>query len=123
MKEEAPLDNPFIGEPRGGWPAKGSPCGQSPSILSQRFVVELKREIVEGKGGKEGEGGRSATNLWPIGHAWPPLNPYFHPPLHLAPIMLTPLTKSIKSKANSFHLFPKFFLFIFEIFRFYITQW
>jgi hypothetical protein len=29
-----------------------------------------------------------------------------------SPIMLTPLTKSIKSKANSFHLFPKFFLFI-----------
>jgi hypothetical protein len=44
---------------------------------------------------------------------WPPLNPYFHPPLHLAPIMLTPLTKSIKSKANSFHLFSKFYLFIY----------
>jgi hypothetical protein len=43
-----------------------------------------------------------------------PLNPYyFHPPLHLAPIMLTPLTKSIKSKANSFHPFSKFFLFIY----------
>jgi hypothetical protein len=27
--------------------------------------------------------------------------------------MLTSLTKSIKSKANSFHIFPKFFLFIF----------
>jgi hypothetical protein len=27
--------------------------------------------------------------------------------------MLTPLTKSIKSKANSFHPFSKFFLFIF----------
>jgi hypothetical protein len=39
-----------------------SPCGQSPSILS-KVVVELRREIVEGKGGKEGEGGRSATNL------------------------------------------------------------
>jgi hypothetical protein len=73
---------------------------------------------VEGKGGKEGEGGQPATNLWPISHAWPPLNPYFHPPLHLAPIMLTPLTKSIKSKANSIQLFPKFFLLIFEIFRF-----
>jgi hypothetical protein len=71
---------------------------------------------------KEGEGGRLATNLWPTGHAWPPLKPYFHPPLHLASIMLTPLTKSIKSKANSFHTFPKFFLFIFEIFGFYIMQ-
>jgi hypothetical protein len=66
---------------------------------------------VEDKGRKEGNGGRPATNLWPTGHAWPPLNPYFHPPLHLAPIMLTPLTKSIKSKANSFHPFPKFYLF------------
>jgi hypothetical protein len=76
-------------------------------------VVELKREIVEGKGENEGEGGRSATNLWPTDHAWPPLNPYFHPPLHLAPIMLTPLTKSIKIKVNSIHSFPKFSLFIY----------
>jgi hypothetical protein len=67
---------------------------------------------VEGKGRKEGEGGRPATNLWPTGHAWPRHNLYFHSPLHLAPIMLTPLTKSIKSKANSFHHFPKFYLFI-----------
>jgi hypothetical protein len=79
---------------------------------------------VEGKGRKEGEGGWPTTNLWPTGHAWPPLNPYFHPPLHLAPIMLTPPTKSFRSKANSFHLFTKFFfllLFIlfFEIFRYY----
>jgi hypothetical protein len=65
---------------------------------------------VEGKGRKEGEGGRPTTNLWPTGHAWPLLNPYFHPPLHLAPIMLTPLTKSIKSKENFFHPFPKFYL-------------
>jgi hypothetical protein len=80
-------------------------------------VVELKREIVNGKGGKEGEGHRTATNLWPTCHAWPPLNPCFHPPLHLAPIMLSPLTKSIKSKANFFHPFPEFFLFIyFEFF-------
>jgi hypothetical protein len=75
-------------------------------------VVELKREIVEGKGGKEGEGDRLAISLWLTGHAWPPINPYFHPPLHLAPIMLTPLTKSIKSQANSFHRFVKFFLFL-----------
>jgi hypothetical protein len=74
---------------------------------------------VEGKGRKEGEGGRPATNLWPTGHAWPPLNPYFHPPLHLAPIMLTPLTKNIKSKANSFYPFSKFYLFIIIIDFFY----
>jgi hypothetical protein len=68
---------------------------------------------VEGKGRKEREGGRAATNLWPTGDAWPPLDPYFHPPLHLAPIMLTPLSKSIKSKANFFHPFPNFILFIY----------
>jgi hypothetical protein len=67
---------------------------------------------VEGKGRKVGEVGRPATNLWSTDHAWPPINPYFHPPRHLAPIVLTPLTKSIKSKANSFHPFPKFYLFI-----------
>jgi hypothetical protein len=66
----------------------------------------------------EGEGVWQATILWPTGHAWPPLNPYFHPPLHLAPIMLTPLTKSIKSKANFFHPFPKFFLFFITFFEF-----
>jgi hypothetical protein len=71
---------------------------------------------VEGKGRKEGEGDRSATILRPTGHAWPPLNPYFHPSLHLAPIMLTPLTKSIKSKTNFFHSFSKFFLFICDLF-------
>jgi hypothetical protein len=68
---------------------------------------------VEGKGGKEGEGGRPDIKLWLTDHAWPPLNLYFHPPLHLAPILLTPLTKSIKGKANSFHPFPKFFLIIY----------
>jgi hypothetical protein len=53
MKEKVPLDNPFIGEPRGGRAA--SSCGQSPSILSKNVMIELKREIVEGKGGKEGK--------------------------------------------------------------------
>jgi hypothetical protein len=79
---------------------------------------------VEGKGRKEGEGGRPATNLWPTGHAWPPLNLYFHPPLHLAPIMLTPPTKIIKSKTNFFQPFPKFYLFIifFEFFDFILCN-
>jgi hypothetical protein len=95
----------------------------APPLCPKGVVVELKRKIVERNGGKEGEGGRSATNLWLIGLAWPPLNPYFHPPLHLARIMLTPLTKSIKSKASSSRPFSKFFLFIFfENFRFYIMQ-
>jgi hypothetical protein len=52
-------------------------------LCSKGVVIELKREIVEGKGGYEGEGGRPTTNLWLIGHAWPPLNTYFHPPFHL----------------------------------------
>jgi hypothetical protein len=82
----------------------------APLLCPKGVVVELKREIVEGKGRKEVEGGWPATNLWPTDHAWPPLNPFFHHPLHLAPIMLTPLTKSIKSKSNSFHSFPKFYL-------------
>jgi hypothetical protein len=64
---------------------------------------------VEGKGRKEGKGCWPTTSVWLTGHAWPPLNPYFHPTLHLAP----PLTKSIKSKTNSFHPFPKYFLFIY----------
>jgi hypothetical protein len=94
----------------------------APPLCPKDLVVELKREIVEGKGGKKGEGGQSATNLWPTGHVWPPLNPYFHHPLHLAPIMLTPLTKNIKSKANSFHHFLKFFLFIFEFLDFILCK-
>jgi hypothetical protein len=79
-------------------------------LCPKGVVVEPKREIVVGKGGKEGEGGSLANILLLTSHAWPPLNPYFHPPLHLAPIMLTPVTKIIKSKANSIHPFPKFFL-------------
>jgi hypothetical protein len=65
--------------------------------------------MVEGKQRKEGEGGQSATNLWLTSYAWPPLNPYFHHPLHLAPIMLTPQTKSIKSSFY-FILFLKFLI-------------
>jgi hypothetical protein len=93
-------------------------------LCPKGVVVELKREIVEGKRGKEREGGWPTINLWSTGHAWPPLNPYFHPPLHLSPIMLTPLTKCIKSKTNSFHSFPKFFLYIYflNFFIFYIMQ-
>jgi hypothetical protein len=71
---------------------------------------------------KEGEGGQPAINLWPGSHTWPPLNSYFHSSPHVAPLMLTPLTKSIKSKANFLHLFLKFYLFLFEIFRFYDMQ-
>jgi hypothetical protein len=66
MKEEAPLNNPFIGEPRGGRPAH---VASVPKLCPKGVVVELKREIVEGKGANEGEGGWLATNLGPTGHA------------------------------------------------------
>jgi hypothetical protein len=85
----------------------------APKVCLKGVVVELKRKIVEGKEGNEGEGDRPTTNLWSTSHAWPPLNPYSHPPLHLAPVMLTPLTTSIKSKVNLFHSFSEFFLFYF----------
>jgi hypothetical protein len=54
MKEEAPLGNPFIGEPRGGRLAKGRPdhVAKAPPFSPKGVVVELKREIVEGKGGR-----------------------------------------------------------------------
>jgi hypothetical protein len=84
-------------------------------------VVEIKRNIVEGKKGKEGEGGRSAINLWLSGHTWPPLNSHFHSSPYLATLMLTPLTKIIKRKANSLHLFPKLYLFL-QKNRFYEMQ-
>jgi hypothetical protein len=86
--------------------AKSSP------ISPQGAVVEIKGKTVEGKEGKRGE-------RWPTGHTWPPLNSHFHSSPHLGPLMVTPLTKSIKSKANFLHLFSKFYLFLFEIFRFY----
>jgi hypothetical protein len=62
MKEEAPLGNPFIGELRGGRPAKyggwaASPCGHCPSNCPKGVVVELKRKIVERKGRNDEEGG------------------------------------------------------------------
>jgi hypothetical protein len=79
---------------------------------------------VEGKRRKEGEGGRTATNLWPTGQAWPPLNPYFHPLLHLAPIMISPLTKGIKRKQIPFILLQSScYLFIyFEVFDFLLCN-
>jgi hypothetical protein len=103
-----------------GWPthvAKSSP------ICPQGSVVEIKVKIVEGKEGKkEGEGGRPGIDIWPGSHTWPPHNSHFHSSPHLAPLMLTPLTKSIKNKANSLNVFPKFYLFLFEIFQFYNIQ-
>jgi hypothetical protein len=68
MKEEAPLGNPFIG--RKGLADRPRMVARRPAHVAKAplfclkgVVVELKREIVEGKGGNEGEGGRSAINL------------------------------------------------------------
>jgi hypothetical protein len=91
------------------------PCGHCPSTLSQRCGGRAKEVD---SGGERKKGGRR----WPTGHPWHPLNSYFHSPLHLAPIMLTPLTKSIKSKANSFHPFLKY-LFIYFLNFFYILYY
>jgi hypothetical protein len=49
-----------------GWPAH---VANAPPFYLKGVVVELKKEIVEWKGGKEGEGGRPTTNVWPTGHA------------------------------------------------------
>jgi hypothetical protein len=102
-----------------GWPnmvaSRLAHVAIAPLLCPKGVVVELKRMILEGKGRKDGEDGLPATNLWPTGQAWPTVNPYFHSPLHLAPIKLTPLTTCTKSKANSFHPFPKFLLFIYSL--------
>jgi hypothetical protein len=96
--------------------AKSSP------ICPQGAVVEIKRKIVEGKEGKNGEGGRSAINVWLGGHIWPPLNSHFYSSPHLAPLMLTPLTKSIKIKAKSLHLFQSSIYFYLEFLDFMICN-
>jgi hypothetical protein len=73
-------------------------------------VVEIKRKIVKGKEGNRGV-------RWLGGHTWPPLNSHFHSSPYLVPLILTPLTKSIKTKANSLHSFPKSYLFLLDFIR------
>jgi hypothetical protein len=60
--------------------------------------MEEKRE-------KEQGDGRPATHFGRPTKLWPQFSSTFHHPPHLDPLMLKPLTKSIKSKANFFHLF------------------
>jgi hypothetical protein len=45
-----------------------SHVASAPKLCPKGVVVELKREIVEGKGENEGEGGLPTTNLWPTSH-------------------------------------------------------
>jgi hypothetical protein len=122
MKEEAPLGKPFYrgtkGWPTGHdrWPAH---VAKVPPLCIKVVVVELKWMLVEKKVGKEVVGGRSATHFGRPTKPSPPLFPSFLYPPHLVPLMLKPLTKSIKSKIIFFHSFSKFLLFIyFEIFDF-----
>jgi hypothetical protein len=84
-----------------------------PPLCTKVVVVELKRMLVEKKVGKDGVGGRPAPHFgWP-GKPWPPPSPNFLDPPHLVPLVLKPLTKSIKSKIISLHSFPNLLLFIY----------
>jgi hypothetical protein len=76
-------------------------------LFPKVVVVEVKERVVEEK---EGGDGCPATHFGRPAKLWPPFSSNFHHPPHLDPLTLKPLTKSFKSKANSFHLFPKFFL-------------
>jgi hypothetical protein len=84
-----------------------------PPLCTKVVVVELKTMLGEKKVGKEGVGGRPAGHpFWSADQALASTLPQlFHPP-HLVPLVLKPLTKSIKSKAISLHSFPKFLLII-----------
>jgi hypothetical protein len=85
----------------------------APPLCFKVVVVELKRMLVEKKVGKEGVVGRPATNFGRPAKPWPPVSANFLHPPHLVPLMLKPLTKSVKNKAISNHSFPKFLLFLF----------
>jgi hypothetical protein len=95
---------------------------KTPPSFPKVVVVEVKERVVEEKREKEGGHSQPATHFGRPAKLWPQFSSTFHQPPHLDPLMLKPLTKSIKIKADSFHLFPKFFLFLFEFFRFYHMQ-
>jgi hypothetical protein len=91
-----------------GWPAH---VAKAPPLFPNVVVVDVKERVVEEKRAKEGGDGRLAK-------LWPPFSSTFHHPPHLDPLMLKPLTKSINSKANSFHLLPKFIYFFLKFLDF-----
>jgi hypothetical protein len=78
---------------------------KAPPLFPKVVVVEVKERVVEEKSEKEGGDGRPATHFGQLAKLWPQFSSTFHHPPHLDPLMLEPLTKSIKSKANLFHLF------------------
>jgi hypothetical protein len=74
-------------------------------LFPKVVVVKVKERVVEQKREKEGGDGRQATHFCRPAKLWPQFSSTFHHPPHLDPLMLKPLTKSIKIKANSFHVF------------------
>jgi hypothetical protein len=76
----------------------------APPLCPKVMVVEVKRKVVEKKGGKRRGGDGRPAKLWPA------LSPTFHHPPHLDPLVLKPLTKS---KSSSLHSLTKFLLFIY----------
>jgi hypothetical protein len=105
MKDEAPLAALLLG--RQGVAGRlryvaGRPAhvAKSSPIYPQGAVVEIKRNMVEGKEGKGG-GRRPAIHRYLARRPnMASLNSHFHSSPHLAPLMLTPLTKSIRSKTK-----------------------
>jgi hypothetical protein len=96
---------------QGRWPDGQPKWPKAPPLFPKVVVVEVKERVVQDKREKEGGDGRPAIHFCRLANIWPQFSSTFHHPPHLAPFMLKPLTKNIKSKANYFHHFPKFFYF------------
>jgi hypothetical protein len=100
-----------------GWPRKvvrrPAHVAKTPPLFPKMVVVEVKERVVEEKREIEGGDGRPATHFGWLAKLWPQFSSTFHHSPHLDPLMLKPLTKSIKSKVNSFHLFQCSFYFLF----------
>jgi hypothetical protein len=105
------------GQPRevAEWPAH---VAKAPPLFPKVVVVEVKDRVVQVKREKDGGDRWLATHFGRPAKLWPQFSYTFHHQPDLDPLMLEPLTKSIKSKANSCHLFPKFFLFFLKILDF-----
>jgi hypothetical protein len=84
---------------------------KAPPLFPKVVVVEVKEKVVEEKREKEGGDGRPATHFGWLAKLWLQFSSTFHHPPYLDPLMLKPLTKSTRSKENSFHLFSKFFFY------------
>jgi hypothetical protein len=108
-----------VGQPR-EVAGRSAHVAKARPLFPKVVVVEVNERVVEEKREKEGGDGRLATHFGQPAKLWPQFCFTFHHPPHHDPLMLKPLTKSIKSKANSFHLFQSYFYF-FLIFLDFIT--